>query len=139
MNLTRYKFLFLVMTTIVSGMQVEVSEEEENVLEKVDPIEVNVLDSASFEMSAIGASSVDLRLDKISGQKRLQLVARYIAGQRSHHVEVWKDGLLRRLFLVSCLQGFYHQDLCRLRPPLLLSNLPSINSPGKTSRSSGEW
>ena len=76
MDLTRYKFLFFVMTTIVSGMQVEVSEEEENVLEKVDPIEVNVLDSASFEMSAIGASSVDLRLDKISGQKRLQLVAR---------------------------------------------------------------
>ena len=64
------------MTTIVSGMQVEVSEEEENVQEKVDPIEVNVLGSASFEMSAIGASSVDLRLDKISGQKRLQLVAR---------------------------------------------------------------
>ena len=76
MNVTRYKFLFFVMTTIVSGMQVEVSEEEENVLEKVDPTEVNVLDSASFEMSAIGASSVDLRLDKISGQKRLQLVAR---------------------------------------------------------------
>ena len=76
MNVTRYKFLFLVMTAIVSGMQVEVSEEEENVLEKVDPIEVKVLDSASFEMSAIGASSVDLRLDKISGQKRLQLVAR---------------------------------------------------------------
>ena len=74
MNLIRYKFLFLVMTTIVSGMQVEVNEE--NVLEKVDPIEINVLDSASFEMSAIGASSVDLRLDKISGQKRLQLVAR---------------------------------------------------------------
>ena len=137
MNVTIYKFLFLVMTTIVSGMQVEVNEE--NVLEKVDPIEVNVLDSASFEMSAIGASSVDLRLDKISGQKRLQLVARYLDNDLNMSAFVWKDGLLWRLFLVSCLQGFYHQDLCRLRPPLLLSNLPSINSPGKTSRLSGEW
>ena len=107
MNLTSYKFLFLVMTTIVNGMQVEVSEEEENVLEKVDPIEVNVLDSASFEMSAIGASSVDLRLDKISGQKRLQLVARYIAGQRSHHVclcvEGWSSSAIISRFLSARL------------------------------------
>lgn len=67
--------LMIVLTT-VSGMQVEVSEENEEIIVKADPLEVTVLDSASFDMSAIGASSVNLRLDKIKGQRQLQLVAR---------------------------------------------------------------
>ena len=65
----------LVLTT-VRGMQVEVSEEAEAILVKANPLEVTVLDSAEFDMSAIGASSVNLRLDKIKGQRQLQLVAR---------------------------------------------------------------
>ena len=67
--------LVIVFTT-VTGMQVVVSEENEAILVKADPLEVEVLDSALFDMSAIGASSVNLRLDKIKGQKQLQLVAR---------------------------------------------------------------
>ena len=67
--------LVIVLTTVM-GMQVEVSEENEEIIVKAEPLEVTVLDSASFDMSAIGASSVNLRLDKIKGQKQLQLVAR---------------------------------------------------------------
>ena len=69
--------LMTVLITTVTGMQVEVSEENEATVVKADdPLEVTVLHSASFDMSAIGASSVNLRLDKIKGQKQLQLVAR---------------------------------------------------------------
>lgn len=67
--------LMIVLTTVM-GMQVEVSEENEEIIVKAEPLEVTVLDSASFDMSAIGASSVNLRLDKIKGQGQLQLVAR---------------------------------------------------------------
>ena len=67
--------LVIVLTTVM-GMQVEVSEENEEIIVKAEPLEVTVLDSASFDMSAIGASSVNLRLDKIKGQRQLQLVAR---------------------------------------------------------------
>ena len=67
--------LVIVLTTVM-GMQVEVSEENEEIIVKAEPLEVTVLDSASFDMSAIGASSVNLRLDKIKGQGQLQLVAR---------------------------------------------------------------
>ena len=67
--------LMIVLTTVM-GMQVEVSEENEEIIVKAEPLEVTVLDSASFDMSAIGASSVNLRLDKIKGQRQLQLVAR---------------------------------------------------------------
>ena len=70
------KLGLLIVLTSVSGMQVEVSEEDEANIVKVEPLEVTVLDSASFDMSAIGASSVNLRLDKIKGQEQLQLVAR---------------------------------------------------------------
>ena len=68
--------LVIVFTT-VTGMQVVVSEENEAILVKADPLEVEVLDSALFDMSAIGASSVNLRLDKIKGQRQLQMVARW--------------------------------------------------------------
>ena len=77
-NMRLGKFgLMTVLITTVTGMQVEVSEENEAIVVKADdPLEVTVLHSASFDMSAIGASSVNLRLDKIKGQKQLQLVAR---------------------------------------------------------------
>ena len=69
--------LMIVLTTTVTGMQVELSEENEAIVVKAgEPLEVTVLHSASFDMSAIGASSVNLRLDKIKGQRQLQLVAR---------------------------------------------------------------
>ena len=71
--------LFIVLTTtVVTGMEVELSEENEAIAVKAGdpPLEVTVLHSASFDMSAIGASSVNLRLDKIKGQRQLQLVAR---------------------------------------------------------------
>ena len=68
------KLGLLIVLTTVTGMEVEVSEEA--ILVKADPLEVTILDSAEFDMSAIGASSVSLRLDKIKGQRKLQLVAR---------------------------------------------------------------
>ena len=70
--------LLIVLTTTVTGMEVELSEENEAIAVKAGdpPLEVTVLHSASFDMSAIGASSVNLRLDKIKGQRQLQLVAR---------------------------------------------------------------
>ena len=68
------KLGLLIVLTTVTGMEVEVSEEA--ILVKADPLEVTILDSAEFDMSAIGASSVNLRLDKIKGQRKLQLVAR---------------------------------------------------------------
>ena len=69
--------LIIVLTTTVTGMQVEVSEENEAIVVKAsDPLEVIVLQSAEFHMSDIGASSLNLRLDKIKGQTQLQLVAR---------------------------------------------------------------
>ena len=68
------KLGLLIVLTTVTGMEVEVSEDA--ILVKADPLEVTILDSAEFDMSAIGASSVKLRLDKIKGQRKLQLVAR---------------------------------------------------------------
>ena len=70
------KLGLLIVLTTVTGMEVEVSEEADAILVKADPLEVTILDSAEFDMSAIGASSVNLRLDKIKGQRKLQLVAR---------------------------------------------------------------
>ena len=70
------KLGLLIVLTTVTGMEVEVSEEGDAILVKADPLEVTILDSAEFDMSAIGASSVSLRLDKIKGQRKLQLVAR---------------------------------------------------------------
>ena len=70
--------LLIVLTKTVTGMEVELSEKNEAMVVKAGdpPLEVTVLHSASFDMSAIGASSVNLRLDKIKGQRQLQLVAR---------------------------------------------------------------
>ena len=75
-NMKAIQLGLVIVFTTVTEMQVVVSEENEAILVKADPLEVEVLDSALFDMSAIGASSVNLRLDKIKGQKQLQLVAR---------------------------------------------------------------
>ena len=75
-NMGMSKLGLLIVLTTVTGMEVEVSEEADAILVKADPLEVTILDSAEFDMSAIGASSVSLRLDKIKGQRKLQLVAR---------------------------------------------------------------
>ena len=77
-NMKLIQLGLVIVFTTVTGMQVVVSEENEAILVKAaDPLEVEVLDSALFDMSAIGASSVNLRLDKIKGQRQLQMVARW--------------------------------------------------------------
>ena len=71
----------MIMVTVTvrgQGGEVEQSVVGEEAGESDQAREVTVLESATYSMASIGASSIQLRLDRVQGKEKLQMVCRLV-------------------------------------------------------------